>query len=144
MDVLESFQPLNPISVYTKHYPKDKLDLLKDIDQIQKIINSEYHSLNMADRLPSAYELADRENIHISNIGNPNDIRKNCDKEWIHALISGEITPCCQIKKPLSAQLNIFKYPMKDILHNEEYENMKFNLWNGIFLHECKGCLEIA
>ncbi len=142
VDVLESFQSLNPMPVYIKSYPKDKLDLLKDFAQVQKTINfgHQQSSLKVSDRLPSAYEFMYRENICISDIGNPNSIRKNCDKEWIHALVSGEITPCCQIKTPLSKELNIFEHPITDILHNEDYENIKFNLWNGIFLHECKGC----
>ena len=136
MDVIESFQPLNAKRSYIKIYPADKLDLLNDAPEIAATINEGYASVP----LPSVAEFAQRENLPISNIGKRNGLRPNCDEEWIYSLLSGDVTPCCQIKQPMDAKWNIFNHSIDEILVNPQYENLRFNLWNGIFLKTCEGC----
>ena len=136
VDVVESFQPLNPKKSYVGIYPSDKSALLADIRDISARIQSGYAT----GVLPSVVEFAQREQINISNSGRSNPLRKNCDEEWIYSLLSGDITPCCQIKEPVDPAWNIAKHPLHEILKNEAYENMRFNLWNGLFLSDCEGC----
>lgn len=136
VDVVESFQPLNAKHSYVEIYPADKLPLLEDAAEIAATINEGYASLV----LPSVVEFAQRENMPISNCGTPNGLRSNCDEEWIYSLLSGDVTPCCQIKQPMDEKWNIFDHSIDEILSNPHYENLRFNLWNGIFLQACAGC----
>lgn len=136
VDVIESFQPLNPKRSYVDIYPADKVGLLADAPEIAATINAGYGRV----ALPSVVEFAQRENLPISNCGKPNGLRPNCDEEWIYSLLSGDVTPCCQIKQPLDEKWNIFNHPIDEILSNQHYENVRFNLWNGIFLQACEGC----
>lgn len=136
VDVVESFQTLNPKKSYVGIYPSDKSVLIANIQDIGARIQSGYAT----GILPSVVEFAQREKINISNSGKPNPLRKNCDEEWIYSLLSGDITPCCQIKEPVDPAWNIAKHPLHEILKNEAYENMRFNLWNGLFLSDCEGC----
>lgn len=136
VDVVEAFQPLNPKKTYADIYPADKLALLDDCADISTRIQAGYAS----GILPSVMEFAQREQLNISNSGTPNPLRKNCDEEWIYSLLSGDVTPCCQIKNPVDPAWNIAKHPLNEILKNKAYENMRFNLWNGLFLSDCEGC----
>ncbi len=136
VDVVEAFQPLNPKKTYAEIYPADKLALLDDCADISARIQVGYAS----GILPSVMEFAQHEKINISNAGRANPLRKNCDEEWIYSLLSGDVTPCCQIKEPVDPDWNIARHPLHVILQNEAYENMRFNLWNGVFLNECEGC----
>jgi MoaA/NifB/PqqE/SkfB family radical SAM enzyme len=136
VDVVEAFQPLNPKKTYAEIYPADKLALLDDCADISTRIQAGYDS----GILPSVMEFAQREQLNISNSGTPNPLRKNCDEEWIYSLLSGDVTPCCQIKNPVDPAWNITKHPLNEIIKNEAYENMRFNLWNGLFLSDCEGC----
>lgn len=138
VDVIESFQPLNPKRSYVEIYPADKVGLLADASEIAATINAGYGSV----ALPSVVEFAQRENLPISNCGKPNGLRPNCDEEWIYSLLSGDVTPCCQIKQPLDEKWNIFNHSIDEILSNQHYENVRFNLWNGIFLQACEGCFK--
>ena len=136
VDVVESFQALNPKTSYRKIYPVEHLALLEDYDQISEKICEGYQ----CGTLPSVVELAQRENMQISNSGRSNGLRKNCDEEWLYSLLSGDVTPCCQIKTPMDEEWNIFRRSVGDILQNHHYENVRFNLWNGIFPSACEGC----
>jgi len=136
VDVVETFQPLNPKKSYKDIYPPDKAALLGDYNDINVRIQEGYAS----DILPSVLEFAQREQLQISNAGTRNPLRKNCDEEWIYSLLSGDVTPCCQIKEPVDPAWNIAIHPLQEILKNEAYENMRFNLWNGLFLSDCDGC----
>jgi len=136
VDVVESFQPLNPKKSYVDFYPTEMTQLLADTHDIGQRIQSGYAT----GILPSVVEFAKREQINISNSGRPNPLRKNCDEEWVYSLMSGDVTPCCQIKEPVDPAWNISQHPLHEILKNEAYENMRFNLWNGLFLSDCEGC----
>jgi len=136
VNVVESFQPLNPKKSYLNIYPAENRALIDDYNDISMRIRSGYAT----GILPSVVEFAQREQLNISNSGRPNPLRKNCDEEWIYSLLSGDITPCCQIKEPIDPDWNIAKHPLHEILGNEAYENMRFNLWNGLFLSDCDGC----
>jgi MoaA/NifB/PqqE/SkfB family radical SAM enzyme len=136
VDVVEAFQPLNPKKSYMNIYPPDKAALLDDYNDINARIQEGYAS----GILPSVLEFAQREQLQISSAGTRNPLRKNCDEEWIYSLLSGDVTPCCQIKDPVDPAWNIANHPLQEILKNEAYENMRFNLWNGLFLSDCEGC----
>jgi len=136
MDFLEGFQPLNPKQSYVDIYPEKKKKLLYDVKDVgQKIAQDALES-----EIPSCAEFFDRENVNISIAGRRNRLRLNCDEEWLYSLLSGDVTPCCQIKTPFDKEWNLVRNPLEDILTNHHYENMRFNLWNGIFLPDCDGC----
>jgi MoaA/NifB/PqqE/SkfB family radical SAM enzyme len=139
VDMFESFQPLNPKRSYVKIYPADKVHLLQQNQVVAQKITADYASLP----LPSIVDFAQSENMAISNCGPGNGLRPNCNEEWIYSLLSGDVTPCCQIKDPMDDDWNIFKHSMDEILNNQHYENVRFNLWNGIFLPACDGCSKI-
>lgn len=139
VDMVESFQALNPKQTYVDIYPKDKVYLLRNASDIAKQIGQQYQSV----ALPSIAEFAQREQMAIGNCGPTNGLRANCNEEWIYSLLSGDVTPCCQIKQPMDDHWNIFQHSIGDILANPHYENVRFNLWNGIFLESCKGCSKV-
>ncbi len=145
-DVFENYQPLNPKKSYVDIYPLDKHYLLNTVEQIRRTIqrDAQQQALNENERLISIQEFVKQQDICIQNIGTSNGIRANCDEEWITALLSGTITPCCQIRRMLNPQWNLFEYPLQNILSNHEYENMRFNLWNGLFLTDCEGCSKVT
>jgi len=136
IEVVEGFQPLNPKRSYVEIYPADKAALLGDVSAVQEAILSGY----ACSALPGVDEIAAREEIPIGNAGRPNPWRRNCDEEWIYSLLSGDVTPCCQIKNPVSPRWNLFRHSIAEILSDEEYENTRFNLWNGFFPSMCEGC----
>jgi len=136
IDVLESFQPLNRKASYVEFYPEDKKALAKEFDEVRESINNGC-AKNI---LPMAEQIAVRENFPVSNIGKPNGIRRNCDEEWINSLVSGNVVPCCQIKKPIDSNWNLINKPIDAILSDKHYERTRFNLWNGLFPLYCKGC----
>lgn len=136
VDMFESFQALNPKKSYVEIYPADKVQLLKQSHEVAKKIAEDYSKLS----LPSIADFAQREKIAISNCGPTNGLRPNCNEEWIYSLLSGDVTPCCQIKDPMDKEWNIFNHSIDEIQNNQHYENVRFNLWNGIFLNACEGC----
>ncbi len=138
VDMVESFQSLNPKRTYIDIYPADKRYLLKQSQSIAEKIGKDYASLD----LPGIAEFAEKEDMTIRNCGPGNGLRPNCNEEWIYALLSGDVTPCCQIKAPMDKDWNIFKHSIADIESNQHYENVRFNLWNGIFLKDCDGCFK--
>ncbi len=136
MDVVEFFQGLNPMRRYIDIYPADKQALVADFAAVNAGIETELaHG-----PLPGIGEFAVREQIRASKYGRPNRLRPNCDEEWIYSLLSGDVTPCCQLKTPMDPAWNLARHPLPEILRNERYENLRFNLWNGLFLKECDGC----
>lgn len=136
VDMFEAFQSLNPKKTYVSIYPEDKVHLLKNAPSISKRMSEEFEK----SALPSVAEFAIQEGMAIRNDGGPNGIRPNCNEEWIYSLLSGDVTPCCQIKSPIDENWNLFKFPISEILNNQHYQNVRFNLWNGIFLTDCEGC----
>lgn len=138
VELFESFQPLNPMHNYVRIYPEEQKRELDTIDKVQASINRD--TLEARKTLKPFSEFCKEEGINFFPEVNPNPKKKNCDETWLYSLLSGDITPCCQIKTPPSNNWNIFKRSAQTILNDPEYENMRFNLWNGIFPNYCAGC----
>lgn len=138
VEIFESFQPLNPMKSYVKIYPKNQVDQLDSINKVAKAIASD--SVSALESLKPFAEFCREEGIDFFPSVNKNPIHKNCNETWLYSLLSGDVTPCCQIKKPVSSKWNIFEHSVEDILADPEYENIRFNLWNGIFPSYCEGC----
>lgn len=138
VDIFESFQALNPMKTYIPIYPKEKLAELAHLESVAAAIHRDSAVANRT--LQSINEFCAEEGIELAKAGRPNGLRKNCDEQWIYALLSGDITPCCQIKTPIDPQWNLFDHSLADILREPSYENVRFNLWNGLFPDYCEGC----
>lgn len=138
VDIFESFQPLNPMRTYVPIYPKDKLSELPQIDRIAASIAHDSDPARHG--MKTVQQFCAEEGIRLDKNGQPNGIRRNCDEEWIYTLLSGDVTPCCQIKTPLDPAWNLFRAPLEAILKDQHYENVRFNLWNGLFPAYCTGC----
>lgn len=138
VDIFESFQALNPMKTYIPIYPKDKLPQLASVELVAAAIDRD--SVAARHTLQSMNEFCEQEGIDTAKSGNPNVLRKNCDEQWIYSLLSGDVTPCCQIKTPIDPSWNLFNHKLTDILQAPSYENVRFNLWNGLFPNYCEGC----
>lgn len=137
-DLFESFQPLNAMQSYVKIYPQAEI---KHMAQVQRVARRIEEQRPAADAmLKSAYQFCTEEGIPSTNAGRPNGIRPNCDEEWLYSLLGGDVTPCCQIKDVLDPNWNLFKRPVGEIMADEHYERVRFNLWNGLFPSYCTGC----
>ncbi len=142
-EIFESFQPLNPMSNYLPIYPEAQLPALTSEAQSQVVSAIQRDSQAAFAQLESVEHFCIEEGIAYSNSGRPNGLRANCDEEWLYALLSGDVTPCCQIKTPISPNWNLTRHSIDDVLADEMYENTRFNLWNGLFPDYCKGCYKI-
>jgi MoaA/NifB/PqqE/SkfB family radical SAM enzyme len=142
VDVLEGFQPLNRKQSYIKIYPHEHFHQLEAIDDVVKNINESISEVLESDdySIMSLQEFSQQEEMNLLDCGRNNGLRKNCDERWLYSLFSGDVTPCCQIKESFSENWNLFNNPVKQIMSDPEYENVRFNLWNGFFLAQCKGC----
>ncbi|HAI67995.1 MAG TPA: hypothetical protein DCM38_00995 [Gammaproteobacteria bacterium] len=138
VDVLESFQPLNRKASYIQFYPKDKQPWIADTDRVNEQINQAQEVAQQI--LPRTLKVASGYGLDLANAGRKNGIRANCDQEWIYSLTTGDVTPCCYLKEPFDPAWNLNHFQIDDILHNEHYEKVRFNLWNGIFPLYCEGC----
>lgn len=138
VEIFESFQPLNPMHNYVRIYPKAHLNELTHINDVQAAINTD--SIVARNYLKPFTSFCEEQKIDFSPTVNKNPKTKNCDETWLYSLLSGDVTPCCQVKTPPSENWNIFKKTTGEILSDKEYENMRFNLWNGIFPKYCNGC----
>ena len=138
VEVFESFQALNPMKNYIRIYPQGHLKELPSADKVSQAIalDSAYgrETLQPIDAFCAEHGIE----LFRPVISNP--LRKNCDETWLYSLLSGDITPCCQIKTPISPRWNVFKHPVEEILSDLDYENTRFNLWNGFFPDYCAGC----
>lgn len=140
VEIFESFQPLNPMSGYVPIYPAEKRQSLATGEQLRVIEAIGRDSEQATRRLKSVQQFCEEEGIALSKNGHGNGLRPNCDEEWIYALLSGDITPCCQIKTPPSPNWNLVHHSLDQVLRDAVYENTRFNLWNGLFPSYCKGC----
>ena len=138
VEVFESFQPLNPMKNYVRIYPKEKLQELAVIDEVVQSAHADYDYATS--NLQPFREFCQTEGIDLFPTTKANPKFKNCDETWIYSLLSGDVTPCCQIKDPPNRNWNIFKRNIADILDDPDYESLRFNLWNGIFPDYCEGC----
>lgn len=138
VDIFEGIQALNPMRTYVPIYPQEHLDELAHIDAVSACVDRDQPLAVQS--LRSIASFCAEEGIPASNYGHPNGLRPNCDEEWIYALLSGDVTPCCQIKTPVDPRWNLFRSSIDEILADGHYENVRFNLWNGIFPSYCMGC----
>lgn len=138
VEIFESFQPLNPKISYVRIYPKEKLTELNQLTRVSERIATD--SIAARHRLQDVETFCATENIPASNSGRPNRLRPGCDEEWLYSLLSGHITPCCQVKNIIDPAWNLFERSVADILGLPSYENTRFNLWNGLFPDYCNGC----
>lgn len=138
-DVFESFQPLNPMRTYVPIYPEAQRQ--QQLPHVNAVAGAIARDTPQALQLMRGVEaFCEAEGIRLDKNGRPNGLRPNCDEEWIYALLSGDITPCCQIKSPPSPNWNLGKRPLADILRSPDYEALRFNLFNGLFPNYCGGC----
>lgn len=138
VDVFESFQALNPMVTYVPIYPAHQLKELNTVNRVAHAIARD--SEKTQGILKSAAQFCEEEGIDADKNGTPNGVRPNCDEEWIYTLLSGDVTPCCQIKKSPSENWNLLRRPLIDIMQDADYQNTRFNLWQGIFPDYCAGC----
>ena len=138
VEIFESFQALNPMKNYVRIYPQGQAPQLLSVDHVAEAINRD--SAYGRQQLQPMADFLLENNIEFSQPSINNPLRKNCDETWLYSLLSGDVTPCCQIKTPISPKWNIFDYSVKDVLSDFEYQNVRFNLWNGIFPTYCDGC----
>ena len=138
VEIFESFQALNPMKNYVRIYPTAHIPELSSVSTVAQAI--ERDSVYAREKLQPMNAFLEENNIDFSRPAIANPIRKNCDETWLYSLLSGDITPCCQIKTPISPAWNIFDHSVESILADFEYENIRFNLWNGIFPSYCDGC----
>ncbi len=138
VEIFESFQALNPMSTYIPIYPDSAHNEIPHINEVATCILQDSEQANQ--QLQPFADFCAAEGIAIDKNGTPNGLRSNCDEQWIYALLSGDITPCCQIKTPISPTWNISQHTLASILSDRLYENTRFNLWNGIFPTYCAGC----
>jgi MoaA/NifB/PqqE/SkfB family radical SAM enzyme len=142
VDIFESFQPLNPMKSYVRIYPREHLEELALVGRVAATIARDSEAARRS--LPSIAEFCVAEGIDFAKDGLPNRLRNNCDEQWIYALLGGDVTPCCQIKTPISPRWNLFHHSIDSILADPDYENVRFNLWNGLFPTYCDGCWKTA
>lgn len=141
-ELFESFQPLNPKQSYVNAYPEEHKPQLAVVDKVQQAILRD----NAAARqiLRPFEEFFAEEELAFGGAEKANCLRPNCDEQHLYALLSGEVTPCCQIKDVVNPAWNLVHQPLANILADKSYENLRFNLWNGIFPDYCKGCWKLA
>lgn len=136
VDAIGEFQTLNSKESYVDIYPEEMKRHLRDMDEIAKTIRK--------DRLRS--DLPFLAEIRLQDVaqGNlevwPNTLRKSCDIPSLYSLLSGDLTPCCNIMSPTTPSWNLTQNRLQDVLKDEQYENMRFNLWNGLYLKTCQSC----
>ena len=138
VEIIESFQPLNPMKSYVKIYPSAHLKQLDALKEVSASITRD--TAVVAQSLMPFSEFCDSSGIDFFPSVRANPLRKNCNETGLYSLLSGDVTPCCQIKTPMSSMWNVFERPVVDILADPDYENVRFNLWNGLFLDSCEGC----
>lgn len=137
-EFFESFQPLNAKQSYVDIYPEENRGQLAYLARVSRAIIRDSGRARQV--LRPAEEFLAEEGIEFGGPGRANGLRQNCDEQYVYALLTGDITPCCQVKQPLDPEWNLFRHPLNAIFQNPQYENMRFNLWNGISPEYCRGC----
>jgi MoaA/NifB/PqqE/SkfB family radical SAM enzyme len=140
-EIFEGFQPLNPKASYLAIYPPKERGQLASIGRVARRISEQLPRARQL--LRSCEEFMAEEGIVFGGQDRVNRLRNHCDERYVYALLSGDITPCCQVKDPVEPDWNLLEKPLSEILRTPSYENMRFNLWNGIFPAFCAGCGKI-
>lgn len=139
VDVIEYFQALNPKTSYASIYPGEKLKQLDHVDTVSAAIKRDTEAVKGT--LQPFSEFLTEEGIELeSSNARVNHLRKNCDEQYVNVMTSGNVTPCCQIKHPINEKWNIVENKIEEILEDPNYQNTRFNLWNGLFPNYCEGC----
>lgn len=138
VEIFESFQALNPMTKYVRIYPQEHLPQLDTVARVASAIDRD--SRRAAEALQSVADFCREAGIDAGKMGRANPLRRNCDEQWVYALLSGDVTPCCQIKDPISPTWNLARRSLTDILADPDYQRVRFNLWNGLFPDYCDGC----
>lgn len=141
VEYFESMQTLNPMRTYVPIYPAEHLGELNRIEAVGAAVARD--TAQALTILKPVGDFCAAEGIPASNIGRPNGLRPNCDEEWIFSSLAGDVTPCCQLKTAMDPAWNLFHHPIDAILADHRYENLRFNLWNGLFPADCQGCWKI-
>lgn len=138
VEIFESFQPLNPKETYMSIYPDKMKGEINWINEVAQSI-SQGSAYGEKELLPFQ-RFCDQESLPFfpSVIKRPEG--RSCDETWLYSLLSGDVTPCCQIKTGFDGRWNIFRDSVQNILSDQDYENLRFNLWNGVFPDYCRGC----
>ena len=137
-EIFESFQALNPKQSYCDIYPEEHLGQLETSGVVaSRIVRDSRKAMKL---LKPVQEFFEEESISFFDRGRENPIRRNCNETSLHLLTSGHVTSCCQVKEPICEGLDLTLMPLAEILSNSHYENLRFNLWNGIFPNACEGC----
>ena len=138
VDAIGPWQTLNRKESYVAIYPEDEKRHLKNVEEVGKSIFQ--HRLEAELPFINDFVLEDL------GMGDrpleiwPNRLRQSCDIPTTYSLLSGDVTPCCQIKTPTAPTCNLAEHGMESVMRDEKYENMRFNLWNGLYLKNCESC----
>ena len=134
VDGMSVFQSLNLKESYVAIYPEDKKRHTDDAASVARSIGVN----RIRSELPFLAELEDigAEDLAIW----PNHLRQSCDLPSMYSQLAGDVTPCCQIKTITSPAWNLAEHGVEAVIRDEEYENMRFNLWNGVYLDTCESC----
>lgn len=136
-NAMEGFQALNTKQSYVDFYPKEFLYHLKDVPAVTRAIRRGKRRAF----LPNLESIivrdlsSDMPHVEINSF-----VSQSCDIPWAYSRNSGQVTPCCMIKDWPFEEWNLINYSIETIFSYHAYENVRFNLWNGIFLPECAGC----
>lgn len=141
VEIFESFQPLNPKESYLSIYPKAALCEVDSIAEVGAAIARD--SVFGREELLPFQDFCSVEQLPFFPKVFSRPEGRSCNETWLYALLSGDITPCCQIKSGFSGRWNIFDKQLTEILADRDYENLRFNLWNGIFPNYCQGCWKV-
>jgi MoaA/NifB/PqqE/SkfB family radical SAM enzyme len=137
VDAVGPFQPLNRKESYIEIYPEDKKRHLEDTGQVVQSIRRGVVRSELPFLMEFRFQDADGEEALESW---PNLLRQSCDIGSMYSLLSGDVTPCCDIMTPTTPAWNLAKHGMEAVVRDELYENMRFNLWNGFYLDRCQSC----
>ena len=137
-EIFESFQSINQKHSYVEIYPEEHRGQLASAQRIAVTIGRDSEPARRMLR-PFGDFFAE-EGIEFGGSGRANILRCNCDEQYIYTLLSGDITPCCQVKNIINPEWNLLQQPLTEIFRNQHYENLRFNLWNGLFPEYCAGC----
>ena len=138
VEIFESFQPLNPKQNYIKIYPEFAVGEISSLAEVGEAIARDSAYGRQALK-PFQDFCQDEQMAFFPEVVN-RPLGHSCNETWAYSLLSGDITPCCQIKSGFSGVWNIFERKLDDIVNAPDYENVRFNLWNGIFPNYCSGC----
>lgn len=139
VDIVENFQTLNPKKSYVSIYPEGKISELEHVDTVRAAIRRDIEKAKGT--LQPFCEFLSEEGIEFEVASKwSNYLRKGCDEQFLTVLGSGDVTPCCQVKHAVDNNWNVLDRKMGDILNDDNYQNMRFNLWNGLFPSYCEGC----